>query len=148
MNFSELETQIISRSDREHGDGADPEEIAVAERRLGVRLLGCYRRFLERFGWLGLGAFEIYGLGAGVPKHMNLVEITESEQTEMYPRLRVGLVPVMNDGSGNLYCIDTIAAVNSDMPVVFWDHDLDINQVPEIVAPSFEQWLDDKLHSA
>jgi hypothetical protein len=61
---------------------------------------------LERFGCLQVDSIEIYGIGAGVPKHMDLVGITESERTEMHPRLRYDLVTIMNDGFGNLYCLD------------------------------------------
>lgn len=146
MNFLVLETQILSRQDREHGSGAGADEISAAERTLGVRLAGSYRKFLERFGWLGLGTIEIYGLGRDVPKHLNLVEITQSERAEMHPRLRSDLVPVMNDGGGNLYCIVTTAVVGADMPVVFWDHDLDCSQEPETIAQSFEQWLSERLY--
>ena len=146
LEFSELEARILSRSDREEGTGANVEEIGYAERRIGVLLTGGYRRFLERFGWLGAGSIEIYGVGVGVPKHMSLIDLTLSERTEMRPRLPSNLVPVMNDGAGNLYCIDTTLGANA--PIRFWDHDLGADQAAEQVSPSFEDWLYGKLGAA
>ncbi len=145
MEFSVLETMILSKHDREQGAGASADAIGAAERGLGVALIGGYRTFLERFGWLGVGSTEIYGLGTDVPKHVHLVDITLSERAEMHPRLRRNLIPVMNDGGGNLYCIDMTSGTDEDPPVVFWDHDLDADQEPERVSPSFEEWLYDRL---
>jgi hypothetical protein len=141
MEFAELEALIVSKSDREQGIGASADEILLAERVLDVQLSGGYRKFLERFGWLAIGPDEIYGLGKDVPRHLSLADITLSEWTEMRPRLRRSLIPVLNDGGGNLYCIDTSAGKDGVLPMVFWDHELDANQVPEIVSPSFEDWL-------
>ena len=87
MDFSALETVILALPNREPGPGASAEEIKSAEQALGVELSGGYRKFLEQFGWLGIGSFEIYGVGSGVPKHMDLVEITQSERRVRWPRL-------------------------------------------------------------
>lgn len=135
MEFSVLEARILALPEREQGPRATIEEIGAAERKLGLKLSGGYRRFLERFGWLAAGPIEIYGVGAGVPKHMSLVEIALSERTEMRPRLQPNLVPVMNDGGGNLYCIDTTSG--TEPVVVFWDHNLHSDQEPEQDSGSF-----------
>jgi hypothetical protein len=146
MDYPTLETQILSHDDRLQGVGARPEDVAAAEAMLGVRILGGFRQFLQRLGWLVVGPIEIYGLGRDVPKHLNLIEITKSERTEMHPRLRPELIPVMNDGGGNLYCLDTAGCrAPENPPIVFWDHDSTPEQTPELIAGSFEEWLSEKL---
>jgi SMI1-KNR4 cell-wall len=145
MDFTELETQILSRPDRMQGQGATASEIAGAESILATRFSAGFRAFLEHFGWLALEDVEIYGIGHGVPKHMNLIEITLSERTEMRPKLRQDLVPLMNDGGGNLYCLAPATESAGAGAIVFWDHDLGADQEPEIIAASFEEWLSAKL---
>jgi hypothetical protein len=66
MDFSELETQIPAYPDCVHGNGATPSEIAAAEAALKTQFVGGFRSLLERFGWLAVEGFEIYGIGAGV----------------------------------------------------------------------------------
>jgi hypothetical protein len=53
------------------------------------------------------------------------------------------LIPVMNDGSGNLYCLDT--SVADEPPIVFWDHEAGSDQTPEIESGSFASWLASRL---
>ena len=48
-------------------------------------------------------------------------------------------LPVMNDGGGNLFCIDT--SVAGEPIVVFWDHTAGGDQVAEVEAKSFSSWL-------
>ncbi|EKR75569.1 hypothetical protein LEP1GSC041_1591 [Leptospira noguchii str. 2006001870] len=43
----------------------------------------------------------------------------------MNPKLPKYLIPVMNDGSGNLYCIDTRFV---EPFLVFWDHEIGKDQ--------------------
>jgi len=52
----------------------------------------------------------------------------------------------MNDGGGNLYCVDTKSG--TEPVVVFWDHNLDSDQEPEREAESFEEWLYEKLENS
>jgi hypothetical protein len=145
MEFSDLESQILTYPGRVQGLGATTGEIAAAEKVLTIRFAGGFRTFLERFGWLSVEGLEIYGIGARVPKYLSLVEITLSERSEMRPKLRPDLVPVMNDGGGNLFCLDTAAGTSGSGAIVFWDHALDADQDPEIIAASFEEWLSAKL---
>lgn len=141
MNSKMLESLVLSDRNRLQGEGANADQIAAAERELDVKLVGSYRKFLQIFGWLEVDSTEVFGLGADVPKHLDLVAITQSERTEMRPRLRKNLVPVMNDGGGNLLCIDLTSGNNEGPPVVFWDHELGPDQEPELYAPTFEEWL-------
>jgi len=110
---------------------------------LGIHIAGDYRDFVESLGWGGADDFEIYGLGADVPDHLDLCAMTESERTVANPPLPANLLPLLNDGGGNLYCIDLLAGED----VVIWDHERSSDQTPERVAPNFsallQQLLDD-----
>jgi len=145
MNFAVLENRILARPGREQGSGASADEILDAEQKLGIQFIGSFRRFLERFGWIGVGPVEIYGIGTDVPKHLNLVEITLSERSEMRPALRHEFIPVMNDGRGNLYCLDTAYRIDIEVPIVLWDHEQGSGQRPTKISKSFAEWLDAKL---
>ncbi len=116
------------------GKGATEHEIEEAQKSLGLVIRGDYRKFLLDFGWGGTGKFELYGLGSDVPPFLNLITITHSERTEMSPPLRPDLIPLMNDGGGNLYCL-ALASVRPR--VVFWDHEGGRAQVPAVEAEDF-----------
>jgi hypothetical protein len=91
----------------------------------------------------GVGSFELFGLGSDVPSYLDLVAVTESERTEMRPALPAYLIPLMNDGGGNLYCLDSR---REDEPaVIFWDHTAGEGQEPEAVAPDFISWLAERM---
>jgi cell wall assembly regulator SMI1 len=142
MTFDELRTLLNRSGPLEVGKGATKAEIEAAEQALGVSIRGDYRGFVQEYGWGGVGYIELYGLGDDVPPHLNLVDITQSERTEMSPCLRTELLPIMNDGGGNLYCLDT----KPDGPkVVFWDHEDTADQAPVVDAPDFSAWLASKL---
>jgi hypothetical protein len=69
---------------------------------------------------LAVGSKEFYGLGTDVPSHLSLIEnaIWEREQSACpVPR---NLVPISNDGVGNLACVDV---GDPRGRVAFWDHD-------------------------
>lgn len=120
------------------GRGASDVEICHAEALLALRIPEDYRWFLTEFGWGGAGSWELFGLGVDVPSFLDLVKITQSERSDMRPRLQRHLLPIMNDGGGNLYCLDT----SMDAPsVVFWDHTQNEDQTPEIEATDFLTWL-------
>jgi hypothetical protein len=78
-----------------------------------------------------------------VPPWLNLVEMTRSEREQMRPALPHHLIPLMNDGGGNLYCLDSRGA--GEPPVVFWDHEAGDQQQPAEVAPDFISWLAGEL---
>ena len=142
--FSEIAARLLDCEHRALGPGAGDDEIAAAERALGVRIEGGYRQFLKRFGWGGAGHIEIYGLGAEVPFHLDVVRVTQSEREEMEPRLQRHLVPVMNDGGGNLYCLDT--QMTDEPSIVVWNHTGGAEQIPEVEAKDFNQWLGGELN--
>lgn len=142
MNFEELKSLLARFDGLKVGKGATKAAIESAEQALGVAIPGDYRRFVEDYGWGGVRGIALYGLGDDVPRHLSLVGITTSERTEMSPQLRPEFLPIMNDGSGNLYCLDT----RTEGPkVVFWDHEDTPNQDPAVEADDFSQWLASKL---
>lgn len=142
MTFTELSRRIGAHIDRQTGTGAKEEDILHAERALGVQLKGEYRQFLRAFGWGGVGSFELYGLGDDVPNYLDLVTITRSERYQMRPRLPLHLIPIMNDGGGNLFCLDVR---RDEPPIVLWDHERGEGQEAEQEASSFVEWLNSLL---
>lgn len=138
MTYDDLRDMLMQSKTLAVGKGATEFEIQEAQQRIGLPIRGDYRRFLVDFGWGGVGSFELYGLGADVPPFLNLVTITHSERVEMSPPLRYSLIPVMNDGGGNLYCLDSTLM---DPRVVFWDHEGSEAQVPDVEAASFSLWF-------
>jgi cell wall assembly regulator SMI1 len=147
MSISEMVTSIDALANKEYGRGASNSEISDAERSLGVQLPRSYKAFLSRFGWLETGSDILYGLGADVPPGCTLVRNTFSERYEAHPHIPPNLIPVMNDGAGNNYCLDTANFQGDECPVVFWDHEHDDGpgQLPERVARSFDKWLIDRI---
>src|SRR5207247_2644874 len=95
-------------------------EIVEAEDLLGVAIPPSFGSFLRDFGWISAGPWEIFGLGNDVPHWLALVSITISERTEAHRPLPHHLLPFVNDGGGNLYCLDTAQVTeNEEAPVVF-----------------------------
>jgi cell wall assembly regulator SMI1 len=143
----ELIRRLRSFREAEFGQGATSQEIELAERQLGVEFPRSYKAFLKHFGWASIDSLELYGLGEDVPAYLDLVKMTLSERTEMMPRLPSFLVPLMNDGFGNHYCLDVGLREQGESPVVFWDHNLGESQDPEYVAGNLEGWLSEELNS-
>jgi hypothetical protein len=142
VTFDELAVLLNGHPSRCVGAGASEAEIEQAERELNVLIKGDFRRFLRTFGWGGVGPLELYGLGSDVPSYLNLVQITKSEHSEMMPKLARELLPLMNDGGGNLYCLDT---ASEEPVIVFWDHEGSESQQPETVASDFVAWMSEMI---
>ena len=143
MTFDELAELMERHSSKSFGRGVSEAEINTASARLGTKLAGGYRLFLRRFGWGGVGSLELFGLGADVPPYLSLTSMTRSEREEMSPGLPVHLIPLMNDGGGNLYCLDSRGA--GEPPIVFWDHTAGEQQEPAQVASDFVMWLAERV---
>jgi cell wall assembly regulator SMI1 len=141
MSIETMRQQIGAFQDKEIGAGATSSQIAAAQVTLGVVFPKSYRTFLAEFGWARFSHHELYGLGGGMPTHLELLRNALAERNEMQPVLPHSLIPVLNDGAGNHYCLDTERMNNDECPVVFWDHERTEAQMPEIVAPTFAQWL-------
>jgi hypothetical protein len=144
MTFDEVKRAMTASGPLRVGGGASEADIQNAEAILGVQISGGYRDFLLAYGWGGVGYLELYGLGNDVPAFINLIDIAMSEWTEMMPKLRRDLLPIRNDGSGNLYCLD----LKSDGPkVVFWSHEAGEEQIPDVVAADFSSWFASEIAS-
>lgn len=143
MTFDELADMLEKSPSKSLGRGASEAELNAASARLGVNLTGSYRLFLQRFGWGGVGSLELFGLGSDVPPYLSLTAMTLSEREQAHPSLPAHLVPLMNDGGGNLYCLDSRR--KDQTPVVFWDHTAGEQQEPVPVAPDFLVWLAERV---
>ena len=141
-SYSELASRLLGFGCRDLGSGVSEAEIADAENELELRIEGSYRQFLKQFGWGGVEHLELYGIGG--PAHLDLVRVTRSERSEMVPPLPAYLLPVMNDGGGNLFCLDTTIA--GEPPIVFWDHTGGADQVVDVEGDSFSSWLWEQLN--
>jgi hypothetical protein len=151
MIFDDLQKRIIALQDKACGKGATTEEIATARAALGANFSRSYEQFLREFGWVRLGhqrlapysalAIGVYGLGSDVPSHLDLLKRTVAERTEMELPLPLRLVPVMGDGGGNHYCLDTSRMADDECPIVLWNHEDDETQALNPVSQSFESWL-------
>ena len=139
MEYEELRDALRARPDLEAGTPPQLEEVDRAARRLGD-LPKDYRAFLEDFGWVSLGPHEVFGLGVDIPPYLDVVRVNESERTEgQLPR---HLVAVMNDGAGNLSCIDLTATSEGDaQAVVLWDHETSPSEGPIPLATTFSELL-------
>lgn len=137
MTYEELSEAIRSHG-VSFGTGATSDEIAKAENTLSVTFPSGYRRLVGEFGWLGVGPDELFGLGAGVPSEVDVVRETLAERTTFHPLTPKHLVPIMNDGGGNLFCLDTTRGSGADCPVVFQDHEL--GEISDY-SDSFFEWL-------
>jgi hypothetical protein len=146
MEFEQVrEALAAAASDR--GDGATEAEILEAESLIGA-FPQDYRQYLKEFGWVVIGNNEVYGLGRGVPDYLNVARMTLVERQEPAVPLPGSYVCVMNDGGGNLLCFDSGQVRDRErntIPIKFWNHELDVDQRPEVVADSFADWLMDLL---
>ena len=145
MSFNDIRRVLQEHPSRRFGAGASDDEIGQAEIALEVEFPDSYRLFLAEFGWGGAGDFDLFGLGTDVLPGLNVVEVTISERSQMMPLTPKHLVPVMNDGGGNLYCLDTQRiSADGDCPVVIQDHALDeIDHISDSFLTWLEEWMED-----
>lgn len=129
------------------GQGASPAEIQQAECALGVQLPRTYKHFLACCGWCALHAELVFGLGADCPPEYDLIRHTTYMRKDWCVPVPHPLVPIGGDLSGNEYCLEIDPRDNDpvDCPIVLWDHDSFPDQIPDIVAPGFGEWLQAKL---
>jgi hypothetical protein len=135
----ELERQLRIRQDVIIGYGVDESTIDAAEQALSISFPLEPRDYLMRFGHLELGHFEMHGLGADVPPYLNLLNVTLSEREAPGSPLPVQLVPLLNDGGGNLYCI--CADEPAKGKIYYWDHAGGPNQELGAHAATLSDWI-------
>lgn len=139
MALDEFVRALGARDDAVVGEGAPNEAIDLAEDQLGVTFPRDFREYLKRFGHVEVGHLELFGLGDGIPSYLDIVQVTTSERNEAGCPLPKHLIPVMNDGAGNLYCV--LAAGEGASGIVLWDHEAGPDQTPETCASSLEAWF-------
>jgi hypothetical protein len=135
--WDELRRQIAADETLRIGGPAGDDEIAAAEAVLG-RLPPGYARFVREFGWID-GQLEVFGIGVGVPHHLDVVGATLSERNELLPGLPDGYVAIAGDGAGNVYCVKT---GDSEPRVFLRNHELGREEANlEEEATDFATWL-------
>jgi hypothetical protein len=125
---------------------ATHEELAAAEGALGCRFPASYRSFQLEFGDALHGPVDIYGVRTSEPSELNIVRINLLERHDASPRLPAHLIAFSDSGGGDLLCFDTSALNDGEARVVWWDHEGDEAQRPELAASSFLDWLERELH--
>jgi hypothetical protein len=120
---------------------ATHQEIEAAERALGARLPGSFQRFQLEFGDCQNSPIHIFTVRSTDPRALNIVAANLAERTVPGARLPAHLIAFSDDGSGDLFCFDTRAFSGTEAPVVVWDHELNEDQTPELVAADFADWL-------
>ena len=143
MGLAELIARLNKLQACQLGQGATQPEIEEAASALKVRLPSDYQDFLRRVGWASCGYFQLFGVGKDVPAHLELVSKTMGVRHQFRPHIPHHLVPLMNDGSGNYYCLSVDG--HGKGKVVFWNHELDEAQYPAVVGDSFVGWLNKYL---
>lgn len=148
MRIDQLQRSLKKRDYASTGVGATPAAVQEAERLLEVSFPKPLVAYLQRIGWMQLGGSEFFGLGVDVPPRLDLVAVTRSERTETGCPVPQSLIPLMNDGAGNLYCMDVSADAKRRGHIYFWDHGLGPQQPPELVADSWTEWISEQLELA
>jgi cell wall assembly regulator SMI1 len=128
--------------------GASTEDIAAAERLLGVRFPAEYAALLTThagaygdadFTFPGSAARGSIGLWLGLsPWDRESIWTTLSTWTAEHEMPRT-VVPVAADGGGNCLCLDYRSS--HDPSVAFWFHELLGEEGLSDVAPSFRAFL-------
>lgn len=139
MEWEQILDEKVRAGEASVGPGASGELIGNAEATLG-RLPTDYKAFLRKFGYASIGPDEIYGLGEGIPRHLDVVELSLAERHDTAGFPSDGVV-LFNDGGGNLTFLKAPASAQS--PVYSWFHD--DPEAVQIDSSSFSTWLLAKL---
>jgi hypothetical protein len=145
MSYDALRDTIRGLEDAETGAGVGDDAVYAAEETLG-RFPEGYRRFVREFGWLNAPGVEVFGLGEDVPFHLDLLQNARWEREQSGNPIPASLVPVYNNGAGDLLCFDTRETARTrESPMFFWRHEDGPDQDLSSEAPSFSDWLLEKL---
>jgi hypothetical protein len=123
--------------------GASEDDIRQMLCTVRVKLPDDYKRYLLGCGWVRLGPNIIYGLGPDVSESESVDRNVVFEHVRADPPMASNLIPIMNDGAGNHFCLDTKQMKGGTCPVVFWDHEHPKGEMqrPRKIAGSFAQWI-------
>jgi hypothetical protein len=102
-----------------------------------------FKQYLQEFGWLAFGAYELYGLGPDVPSHLNVVDRSrELWNGDGNYKLPSALLPLY-EGGGWFYCLSRL---HHGQPVVCWSQeydDLGEGQPYDETYSSWSRWIVD-----
>jgi cell wall assembly regulator SMI1 len=124
----------------EGGAGASVEEVASLESKLAIRLPRDYRVYLNEFGWLEVDHYEFFGIGVDIPSYLNLQLVVPEEWSAGLPKT---LLPIWNNGGGDLDCIDLRSSGDDVSTIVCYRH---ATAEIEFVASDVKSWLCEKLN--
>jgi hypothetical protein len=119
--------------------------ISRAEAFLGIRFPPSYREFLRRWGALGFGPEEIYGVTSedfATGRVPNGIWFTAQERRRL--GLPSGFVVVVSADGDQYYCIDT-ARTGADGESPVWSWDVSSRTVLGIKSPTFGDFLLSRL---
>lgn len=126
------------------GQGATPEEIAQLELDLGMSLPTGYISFLRTFGWFEDDQIKVLGITSGEsPSYLSVLEGLRWEREESMTPIPHCVVPISDDGAGNLFCIHNDGPSRGEV-VLFGAHRACSFEM-ETVATSFEEFLIERL---
>ncbi|MGL5720215.1 MAG: SMI1/KNR4 family protein, partial [Alphaproteobacteria bacterium] len=118
----ELIEEHFSETEKFFGFPQTYEIIHKAEEALALKFPKTYKKFLEKYGYGGVGWFEIYGIidsdfiNSEVPDAIWLS--LEGRKAFSFPH---HLIAIYNVGEGTKYCLDTSQMNESgECPVVAW----------------------------
>src|SRR5262245_1189436 len=121
------------------------DEVTAAQQALGCQFPDSYVWFQLEFGHVPNGALDVYTVKTVEPPHRGLITINLDERRDARPRLPSHLIAFSDSGGGDFCCFDTSALRDGECPIVWWDHESDEDQDPELAAPSFLDWIDSEL---
>jgi hypothetical protein len=125
---------IFSRTPILKSEKVEFEEIAVAEREVGIVLADDYKEFIHRYGGAIVGPFRVFGLRKAVPMGRNqesFVVVTHSFRQQRWPGVNKWAI-ISSDHAGNPIGLDAEGRV--------WISDHDASAV-QAIATSFESYL-------
>lgn len=139
MKFMRDETwqaldDLFSKTPILKADEVESDEIAAAERDVGVALNEDYKEFVRRYGGAIVGPFRVFGLRKAVPMGKNersFVEVTNSFRRQRWPSVEKWAIISMDHG-GNPVGLDEAGKV--------WISDHDARAV-QVIAANFEEYL-------
>jgi hypothetical protein len=125
---------IFSRTPILKAEEVESDEIAAAEREVGVALAADYKEFVRRYGGAIVGPFRVFGLRRALPMGRDegsFVEVTNSFRRQRWPGVEKWAV-ISTDHAGNPVGLDADGRV--------WVSDHDARAV-QAIAVSFEAYL-------
>lgn len=118
------------------GLGADDDEIAEAERVLGLTIPGAYRTFIREVGWASVRGLEVFGLGEEVPAELDVRTVT----TEIRESMPSNALPFARD-EGENFCLDAEHEGPYESPVFRWRPEAASKDALEYAGHDFASWL-------